>query len=59
MPNRRTDLPLILDCDTQPSLTSEILFEAISEVEGVLSQPTPEVDISGLNDGSLLLIVCY
>ena len=57
MPHRRTDLPLILDYDTEPSLAIETLFKAISEVEGVLSQPTPEVDISGINDGSLHLIL--
>jgi hypothetical protein len=33
------------------------LVKAISEVEGVFWQPTPEVDTSGLNDGSLHLIV--
>ncbi len=59
MPHRRTDLPLILDYDTEPSRAIETLFKAISEVEGVLSQPTPEVDISGINDGSLHLIVRY
>jgi hypothetical protein len=35
------------------------LVKAISEVEGVFWQPTPEVDTSGLNDGSLHLIVRY
>jgi small-conductance mechanosensitive channel len=35
------------------------LVKAISEVEGVFSQPTPEADTSGLNDGSLHLIVRY
>jgi small conductance mechanosensitive channel len=35
------------------------LVKAISEVEGVFLQPTPEVDTSGLNDGSLNLIVRY
>ncbi|MEG4317764.1 MULTISPECIES: mechanosensitive ion channel family protein [unclassified Microcoleus] len=59
MPHRRTDLPLILDYDTEPSLAIETLVQAISEVEGVFSQPTPEVDISGLNDGYLHLIVRY
>lgn len=59
MPHRRTDLPLILDYDTEPSRAIETLVQAISEVEGVLSQPTPEVDISGLNDGYLHLIVRY
>ena len=41
------------------SLAIETLVKAISEVEGVFSQPTPEVDTSGLNDGSLHLIVRY
>jgi small conductance mechanosensitive channel len=59
MPHRRTDLPLILDYNTEHSLAIETLVKAISEVEGVLSQPTPEVDISTLNDGSLHLIVRY
>ncbi len=59
MPHRRTDLPLILDYDTEPSRAIETLVAAISEVEGVLSQPTPEIDISGLNDGCLHLIVRY
>jgi hypothetical protein len=43
----------------RPSLAIETLVKAISEVEGVFSQPTPEVDTSGLNDGSLHLIVRY
>lgn len=59
MPNRRTDLPLILDYDTEPSLAIETLVKAISELEGVLSQPTLEVDFSGISDGSLHLIVRY
>ena len=59
MSHRRTDLPLILDYDTEPSLAIETLVTAISEVEGVLSQPAPEVDISGINDGCLHLIVRY
>lgn len=59
LPHRRTDLPLILDYDTEPSLAIETLVKAISEVEGVFSQPAPEVDISGLNDGSLHIIVRY
>jgi hypothetical protein len=41
----------------RPSLAIETLVKAISEVEGVFSQPTPEVDTSGLKDGSLHLIV--
>jgi len=40
-------------------LAIETLVKAISEVEGVFWQPTPEVDTSGLNDGSLHLIVRY
>ena len=43
----------------RPSLAIETLVKAISEVEGVFSQPTPEVDTSGLKDGSLHLIVRY
>lgn len=50
-----TAMPLILDYDTEPSLAIETLVKAISELEGVLSQPTPEVDISGINDGCLHL----
>jgi hypothetical protein len=43
----------------RPSLAIETLVKAISEVEGVFWQPTPEADTSGLNDGSLHLIVRY
>jgi hypothetical protein len=43
----------------RPYLAIETLVKAISEVEGVFWQPTPEVDTSGLNDGSLHLIVRY
>ncbi|WP_333461601.1 hypothetical protein [Microcoleus sp. herbarium13] len=57
--NRRTDQPLILEYNTQPSLAIETLVKAISEVEGVLSEPVPEVDISGINGGCLYLIVRY
>jgi len=41
----------------RPYLAIKTLVKAISEVEGVFSQPTPEVDTSGLKDGSLHLIV--
>lgn len=59
MPHRRTDLPLSLGYDTQPAEAIETLIAAISEVEGVLSQPAPEVDIASFNDGCLHLIVRY
>ncbi|MEG4119305.1 hypothetical protein QUA43_17765 [Microcoleus sp. N9_B4] len=35
------------------------MVKAISEVEGVLSQTTPEVDSLGINQDSLHLIVPY
>ncbi len=35
------------------------MVKAISEVEGVLSQTTPEVDSLGINQDSLHLIVLY
>ncbi|MEG4009202.1 hypothetical protein QUA41_20845 [Microcoleus sp. Pol11C1] len=35
------------------------MVKAISEVEGVLSQTTPKVDTSGINQDSLHLIVPY
>lgn len=59
MPCRRTDLPLSVDCETPPSFAIETLIQAISEVEGVLAKPAPEVDISSIRDGSLHLIVRY
>jgi small-conductance mechanosensitive channel len=59
MPHRRTDLPLSVDYETPPSFAIETLIQAITEVEGVLSKPVPEVDISSISDGSLHLIVRY
>lgn len=57
--HRRTDLTIGLDYNTPLSKAREILHEATAGVEGVLSDPTTEVDIIGFGDSSIDFVVRY
>jgi small-conductance mechanosensitive channel len=56
---RRTDLELSVDYDTDLSTTIDILLSALQQVDGVLSQPEPEVDAVKFGETSLQLMVRY
>jgi small-conductance mechanosensitive channel len=57
--HRRTDLAIGVDYNTPLSQAVEILHAAVSEVEGVLSNPKPEVDVVGFGDSSIDFMVRY
>ncbi|MEW5858736.1 MAG: mechanosensitive ion channel family protein [Cyanobacteriota bacterium] len=59
MPHRRTDLEIGVDYNTPLPYAVETLLKAVSEVEGVLSKPAPEVDGLGFGDSSMNLVVRY
>lgn len=58
-PHRRTDLAIGVDYNTPLSDAVETLLSAVSEVDGVMSKPQPEVDIVGFGDSSIDMLVRY
>ncbi len=57
--NRRTDLAVGVDYNTSLPKAKKILHHVISEVEGVLNYPEPEIDLVAFGDSSIDLIVRY
>lgn len=57
--HRRTDLEIGLDYNTPLAEAREVLLKAIKEVEGVLSQPSVEVDLVGFGGSSIDFVVRY
>lgn len=57
--HRRTDLAIGVDYNTPLSQAVDILMEAVSKVEGVLSEPKAEVDIVGFGDSAIDMVVRY
>jgi len=58
-PQRRTDLEVGVDYNTPLPKVRELILDLLPEVEGVLSQPEPEVDIVGFGDSAIDLMVRY
>ena len=59
MPHRRTDLALGIDYNTHLPSAISILIKTVLKVDGVLSNPAPEVDAVGFGDSSLDMMVRY
>ncbi|MEA5598936.1 mechanosensitive ion channel family protein [Rivularia sp. UHCC 0363] len=57
--HRRTDLAVGVDYNTSLSQASDILERTISQVEGVLDKPAPEIDLVAFGDSSIDFIVRY
>jgi small-conductance mechanosensitive channel len=57
--HRRTDLAVGVDYNTSLSKASDILERTISQVEGVLDKPAPEIDLVAFGDSSIDFIVRY
>jgi small-conductance mechanosensitive channel len=57
--NRRTDLAVGVDYNTSLNQARKILQETIGNVEGVLDNPKPEIDLVGFGDSSIDFIVRY
>jgi len=59
MPHRRTDLALGVDYNTDLPSAIQILLKTLTRVEGVLSNPAPEIDAVGFGDSTIDLMVRY
>lgn len=57
--SRRTDLAVGVDYNTSLSEASDILEETISNLEGVLKDPAPEIDLVSFGESSIDFIVRY
>jgi small-conductance mechanosensitive channel len=58
-PYRRTDLAIGLDYSTPLERARQILLDAIANVDGVLAEPSAEVDLVGFGDSSIDFVVRY
>jgi len=58
-PQRRTDLEVGVDYNTPLLKVRQLILDLLPEVEGVLSQPEPEVDIVSFGDSAINLTVRY
>lgn len=56
---RRTDLAIGLDYNTPLERARQVLLMALTDVDGVLDQPAPEVDLVGFADSSIDFSVRY
>ena len=56
---RRTDLAVGVDYNTSLDKARSILQQAISQVEGVVNDPSPEIDIVAFGDSSIDLLIRY
>jgi small conductance mechanosensitive channel len=57
---RRIQYNLFIDYDEDIREVKHLLFEALNTIEEVLKEPVPEVLVTGLNDGSIVLqILCW
>ena len=57
--SRRTDLAVGVDYNTPLQEASQVLEQTISQVDGVLSQPSPEIDLVSFGDSSIDFIIRY
>lgn len=57
--NRRTDLAVGVDYNTPLPKATEILEQAIAQIDGVLQNPAPEIDLVGFGDSSIDFVVRY
>ncbi len=57
--SRRTDLAIGVDYNTSLKQAKAILESTIAEVEGVVEQPKPEVDLLSFGDSSIDMVVRY
>ncbi len=57
--SRRTDLAVGVDYNTRLSEATLLLQQTISQVSGVLDNPTPEIDLVNFGDSSIDFVVRY
>lgn len=56
---RRTDLQIGVDYNTNLRSAIDVLLQAVSGIEGVLAEPKPEVDGIGFGESSIDFVVRY
>ena len=56
---RRTDLAVGVDYNTPLPLAKKLLYNTISNVFGVVDDPTPEIDLVNFGDSSIDFVVRY
>lgn len=56
---RRTDLGVGVDYNTPLPQTKELLFSIIKDLDGVLAQPEPEIDLVNFGDSSIDFVLRY
>jgi len=57
--HRRTDLGVGVDYNTSLPEAKELLLRTIRQVEGVMAEPDPEIDVVNFGDSSIDFIVRY
>ena len=57
--SRRTDLAVGVDYNTDLPQARQLLLQTIGRVEGVVSEPTPEIDVVNFGDSSIDFVVRY
>jgi len=57
--HRRTDLAVGVDYNTSLPEAQNLLLRTINRVEGVISEPTPEIDVVNFGDSSIDFVVRY
>ena len=58
-PHRRTDLAVGVDYNTSLPQASQLLMQTIRQVEGVMEEPNPEIDVVNFGDSSIDFVVRY
>ncbi len=56
---RRTDLAVGVDYNTSLPEASQLLLQTIGQVEGIIHEPSPEVDVVNFGDSSIDFVVRY
>ncbi len=56
---KRTDLGVGVDYNTPLPVAKDILYDTIENVSGVLSDPSPEIDLVNFGDSSIDFVVRY
>lgn len=56
---RRTDLGVGVDYNTSLAQAQNLLFDVITSLDGVLKEPTPEIDLVNFGDSSIDFVVRY
>ncbi|NEO31577.1 MAG: mechanosensitive ion channel family protein [Symploca sp. SIO3C6] len=57
--SRRTDLGVGVDYNTSLPEATKVLLATITDIDGILTSPAPEVDIESFGDSSIDLVVRY